>query len=402
MFSRRRLPEIHLVLTDDWELRGDGSGNMRAIQFDTMRGLCDVYERHGFRGSFNVELMQQLAHLEQAARHPELGALASEWDSAVQEAYRRGHDIQLHLHPQWTRAEYEGGSWRLDGAWSLTAYDADEIKSMLRRSRTYLEQLLRPIDPDYRCLTYRSGSWCIAPSDAALTALAEEGVVVDMSIVDGAHYENPRVSVDYRSIDEPFLPFYPDMRDARRLADRPQPIVCVPTHSFSGWNGLRHGRMRSSGQRRPLPSAPFVLGAGTAQMARRLRLPASEHIVRKFTHAPSSTAIPDAQYRATYSSDVWTNAGTAAPEMTISDLAGLSHGHTREMLRDIRRRARASGHDVVPVILINHTKDIGDFEPIERFCADVEAAADLRVIRVSEMVSNLEQGVYPIRVASAA
>jgi hypothetical protein len=148
MFSRRRLPEIHLVLTDDWELRGDGSGNMRAIQFDTMRGLCDVYERHGFRGSFNVEVMQQLAHLDRAASHPERATLASEWEAAVQEAYRRGHDIQLHLHPQWRRAEYQGGSWRLDGAWSLTAYDADEIKSMLRRSRTYLEQLLRPIDPD--------------------------------------------------------------------------------------------------------------------------------------------------------------------------------------------------------------------------------------------------------------
>jgi hypothetical protein len=33
------MADIHLVLTDDWELCSDGSGNMRRIQFDTMKQL---------------------------------------------------------------------------------------------------------------------------------------------------------------------------------------------------------------------------------------------------------------------------------------------------------------------------------------------------------------------------
>lgn len=52
------MARVQLVLTDDWELRGNGSGNMRRIQFDSMRALLDIYERHGLKASFNAEVMQ--------------------------------------------------------------------------------------------------------------------------------------------------------------------------------------------------------------------------------------------------------------------------------------------------------------------------------------------------------
>ena len=108
---------IQLLLSDDWELRGDGSGNMRAIQFATARRLCDVYEQHGLRGTFNVEVYQQLVHLRLRDEHPELGELSDEWERVVLEMLERGHDVQLHLHPQWSDASYDAGRWHLAGAW---------------------------------------------------------------------------------------------------------------------------------------------------------------------------------------------------------------------------------------------------------------------------------------------
>ena len=48
------MTEIHMVLTDDWELRGDGSGNVSAIQFETLRELRRIYEESGINASFNV------------------------------------------------------------------------------------------------------------------------------------------------------------------------------------------------------------------------------------------------------------------------------------------------------------------------------------------------------------
>ncbi|MFN8374588.1 MAG: hypothetical protein U0694_17130 [Anaerolineae bacterium] len=90
--------KIHLVLSDDWELRGDGSGNMRALQFNTMRQLCQIYEDHGLRGSFNAEVMQQLHHLRWGTPVPTLQELNQKMKPRSRETYARGHDVRcIHL-----------------------------------------------------------------------------------------------------------------------------------------------------------------------------------------------------------------------------------------------------------------------------------------------------------------
>lgn len=226
------MASIHLVLTDDWELFGDGSGNMRRIQFDTMKQLADIYDRFGLRGTFNVEVMQQLYHLDYGQRHPDLLALAREWESLVKDIYARGHDVQLHVHPQWHQAHYEDGQWLLNPRWSILDYSYEDAFHMLETSKAYLEALLAPDYPDYQCVAFRSGSWFLAPGDHILPILSKLGIRCDMSITKGLYTQLDHGQLDYRDIDEPFLPFYPQMHDARRLADREQPIVCVPTHSM--------------------------------------------------------------------------------------------------------------------------------------------------------------------------
>ena len=375
---------VQLLLSDDWELRGDGSGNMRAIQFATARRLCDVYERHGLRGTFNVEVFQQLVHLRLRGRHPELGELAHEWEQVVREMLERGHDVQMHLHPQWHDASYEAGRWRLNGSWSLLDYPREALAEMLGEAKAYLEGLLRDVDPGYRCVSYRAGSWCIAPSPHALGVLAELGIAFDMSIVAGAFYDSPEVTLDYRSVDEPFLPYYPRMDDARRLSDRVEPIVCVPTHSFR----------------------PRVTNQAIRTLVRRtgrtpLRPPAP---LRDRYLAASDVAVEQADYASDYSLHSRRSAsGPAKPELSVSDLSQLGFAQMREMLDDVRRRASASGWPVVPVILENHTKDIGEFRPLELFSRYVAEAEDLEVITARELAESLETGRFrPARANAAA
>jgi hypothetical protein len=373
---------VKLLLSDDWELRGDGSGNMRAIQFATLRRLCEVYERHGLRGSFNVEVFQQLVHRRLSDRHAELGRLADEWDEVVSETLRRGHDVQLHLHPQWSDASYIDGRWRLGASWSLVDYPREQIESMLGEAKEYLEGLLRAVESAYRCVSYRAGSWCIAPSPHALEVLAGLGIAFDMSIVAGAYYDSAEVTLDYREVDEPFLPYYPRMDDARRVSDRAEPIVCLPTHSF---------RPRVANQ------AIRTL----VRRARRLPVPAPAALQERYL-AASDVAVEDAAYAADYSEHTRrTVDGPAKPELSVSDLSQLGFAQMREMLDDVRRRADASGWPEVPVILENHTKDIGDFRPLERFARYVEAADDLETITARGLAEELEAGRYPVVTAHA-
>ncbi len=89
------------------------------------------------------------------------------------------------------------------------------------------------------------------------------------------------------------------------------------------------------------------------------------------------------------------------PPIVVSDLSAMSFGRMREMLHDIRIRIPRAGSDVVPVVLENHTKDIGYFRPIERFAAMVASADDVEVITLSELARNLDAGLYPVRYSNA-
>jgi len=379
---------IELILSADWELRGDGSGNMRAIQFATADALASLYESHGMRGTFNVEVMQQLAHLECGRRHPDLARLAVEWEAAVRTLLSRGHGIDLHVHTQWLGARYADGRWQLGNRWSILDFTAHEARDMIERSKTYLESVLRAVDPDYRATTFRSGTWALAPSDHLLSTLIDLGIQVDISMVKGLVYDLDIVKLDYREVEQGFLPYYPNLRDARKVAAAPQPIVCVPTYRLPVGKGLT------------------ALRVAELPLRRALRI-FSPTLYARLLKKPCDTQIPSSGYSSQASAQRWgvnrfayALQGFRGEAIRIADLSALSYLDMRMMMRDIRRQARASGWDVVPIVLSNHTKDLGDLTPIRAFCRHVQGCQDVSVITAATLAQNIAHARYPIYRAS--
>src|SRR5881394_3502417 len=149
---------IYLALTHDWELRGDGSGDIEEIQFAPMHRQLAIYKKFGARTTFLPDVMQQIRFREFQERNGELQRHADVWDEQAREAYAEGHDIQLHLHSQWSDARYENGKWHLNGAWSLLKYNHDIAERIIADSKRYLEELLQPVDPQYRCVAFRASA----------------------------------------------------------------------------------------------------------------------------------------------------------------------------------------------------------------------------------------------------
>src|SRR5262245_44900568 len=127
-------PTIYLALTHDWELRGDGSGDIEEIQFAPLRRLLAIYQKFSARTTFLPDVMQQV-RFRNLQHHEHLKHDADRWDEHTHEAYAAGHDIQLHLHSQWSDARYENGRWQLDGAWSLLKYDRNRAAQMIAESK---------------------------------------------------------------------------------------------------------------------------------------------------------------------------------------------------------------------------------------------------------------------------
>ena len=364
---------IYLALTHDWELRGDGSGDIEAIQFAPLRRLLEIYDKFSARTTFMPDVLQQVTFRKLAGRHPELGPLADAWDKHALEAFQRGHDIQLHLHSQWSNADYSERRFDLRGEWSLLKYDSVSAASMLAETRSYVEKLLQPVNPDYRCVAFRASALAVAPSPSLFPALAEIGIQIDVSIAAGFYLNNQTLQLDYRNCQETFLPYYPKMDDARKVSSQREPIVCVPLNHFYG-------------SRREVTKQNLAIAKG------RLRRSNSES-------NPSTAGRPQLDTESSGIARVYEKLIEPAirRKYFVSDTGRLNYPLMREMLASIRERARASGLSKVPVVLTNHPKDIRDWNAIERFIGDAAGAEDIEFVTLTELAEKLSSGEIAVR-----
>lgn len=375
-------PTIYLSFTDDWELRGDGSGDMNLIQFHPMRELIKIYGSHGVRSTFMVEVMQQLTFRREQNRFPELKLLADEWDENVREAFKQGHDIQLHIHPQWSKAEYANNEWKLSGDWSLLNYKPEIADEMLSKGKEYLEKLLCPVNPDYKCVAFRSGSSVIAPSQFILKLLAKHEIIFDMSIVGGLRVNTRNVQFDYTDCEEDFLPFYPRMEDARKVSNKTEPIICVPIFHFYG-----------SRRRVTLQTLSKAWKQAQQVFSPSQNNSATNYSKQEWAEIGRSSALARIYDKAIMP--------TIKGKHLTADTGQLDYTFLCEMIQSIRKRARATNLKQVPVILTNHSKYIKDFAPTERFINEISKADDIKFLTLTELAEMLQAGEFQIRKADA-
>lgn len=366
-------PTIYLALTHDWELRGDGSGDPEEIQFAPLRRLLEIYEKFGARTTFLPDVLQQITFRGFEDENPGLKVAADAWDEHVREAYRKGHDVQLHLHSQWSNASYENGQWKLSGAWSILKYDTEPARAMLSQTKSYLENVLLPVDGDYRCVAFRASALALAPSRSLLSTLAALGIQIDVSMAGGFFLNNETLQLDYRNCEETFLPYYPKMDDACKVSSKVEPIVCIPLNHFYG-------------SRRAVTRQNFALAR------KRLTRPARQLAGPLTSRTQLDT--DSAGFARVYEKLI---RPAIKRKYFVSDTGRLDYPLMREMLASIRQRARATGWAEVPVVLTNHPKDIRDWDGLERFIGDLSAAADVKFVTLREVAEKLKSGEFRVK-----
>ena len=190
---------LNIMLHDDWEINGDGTGDPIKLMFDPARHILDICDRHGVKYTFFAEIGQQLHMLD--APPGTWQKHADTWESVLKEAIQRGHDVQLHLHPQWINAKLQNGKWKLDfSKWNTGAVSGELLDEWIGKGKTYLENLFNGIDNTYRVRSFRAGGWMCQPSMKLYKALRNNGIRSDASVLKGRYvrYEDGSY-VDYRN-----------------------------------------------------------------------------------------------------------------------------------------------------------------------------------------------------------
>lgn len=172
--------KLAIILTNDWELFGNGSGDYFKNQKAPLIQLLEPINNHGFKLTIFAEVIQQFNLLQQ--RHDGLNPniIASDWEDTIKNLLLEEHDIQLHIHTQLMKSN-NGGSKE----WSIAKLKCDEMLKIIIEGKRYLESVLKGQNPDYNCIAFRAGGYAIQPSKNVINNLFLAGIKSDSSVTNG-------------------------------------------------------------------------------------------------------------------------------------------------------------------------------------------------------------------------
>jgi peptidoglycan/xylan/chitin deacetylase (PgdA/CDA1 family) len=194
------MTEVAVVFTLDYELFGDGSGSVLREQIIPTAHLLNILDLYGAKLTIFFEYGQFAAYA--ASNDEKARSLNTAIELQLQDAVRRGHDVQLHLHPVWF-------SWKMGEAglpvpcaseFDLTKLDEHQIEHWLLSGKRYLEELLQKVRQDYECIAFRAGAWSLQRSQKVVPILRELGFKCDSTVAPGAHLQSSYGEFDYRNV----------------------------------------------------------------------------------------------------------------------------------------------------------------------------------------------------------
>lgn len=180
MFRRKKV-----ILSYDYELFfGDKSGTVQKSLIEPTNKILEAMESVGFHGNFFVD-WQMLKYLNEENTERTI----SDYNLIVtqlKDIVRRGHRIELHIHPHWVDAKYNGdGTWDFSEFrhYSLNSFSEDEIINMFVEGTNLLESIAKDVDPQYKIIAFRAGGWAVQPFDKLKQAFVKVGIKIDSSVM---------------------------------------------------------------------------------------------------------------------------------------------------------------------------------------------------------------------------
>jgi hypothetical protein len=193
-----------LVLTVDYEVFGNGQGDVRQLVVNPTARMARACEKFGVPMTVFLDVEEYLAferhrrELENALGYDPAGLIREQ----IRSLARCGHDIQLHVHPQWFGAHYKAGRWNLQ--WEKSAVDdlfatEEEVTRYIGERKAVIEEMVDGLVPGWSVKVFRAGAFNAQPGQKLIKALEANGIVIDSSVVKGLHCRNPQQHLDYRN-----------------------------------------------------------------------------------------------------------------------------------------------------------------------------------------------------------
>ncbi|MEE9351327.1 MAG: hypothetical protein V3U78_03615 [Thiotrichaceae bacterium] len=188
---------MNIILSIDYEIFGDGSGSMDTCMVKPLDNMLSIASDYNASLSIFAETLEIQSLLTSAHHSQQANSVCRQ----LQTACKAGHDVQLHLHPQWHSASVDvsNKSFTLHAEnWRIGNVSKPVVEELIKQGKHWLEQLLQPACSDYQCVAFRAGGWCIQPSKPVIEALMNNDLYIDSTVAPGANNSVKEDWYDFR------------------------------------------------------------------------------------------------------------------------------------------------------------------------------------------------------------
>jgi peptidoglycan/xylan/chitin deacetylase (PgdA/CDA1 family) len=205
---------IGLSLTFDYEIYGDGYGSIEELIIKPTNKLIHICEDFDIKATLFVEVAELLKMKEIYYYQKELNKI----EGQLKSLHKRGHDIQLHIHPWWFNAKFLKTKWELDySLTSLCNLNVDDALKKILLCKDYLTELLKQTEIDYSCIAYRAGSWSMMPTKNVFEALTMAGIEIDSSVYKWGKLDTKLMKYDYTGAYSNIHPWFFSKEDVNKV-----------------------------------------------------------------------------------------------------------------------------------------------------------------------------------------
>lgn len=192
-----------LIFTLDYELYGNGSGNVFTHIIEPTKELLEIADRYNVKLTFYFEVVEYWKLKDEWKKGNHMGYTKNPivaMEEQLKYAHAKGHDIQLHIHPQWIDAEWVNSRWTVNNSkWRLGDFkeEGESVAAIIKRGKETIENI---IGKGYKCTAIRAGGYNAQPSDRIIEAMKQCDLKADSSIVPGAKESGSLSRYDYSHV----------------------------------------------------------------------------------------------------------------------------------------------------------------------------------------------------------
>ena len=190
----------NIFLTFDYELFfGVKSGSIYNCLISPTDMLIEQFDKYNIKATFFIDILFYIRLLRENEQTIKDALLIKE---QLKTLVRKGHRIELHLHPHWEDAVYLNGNWIFTSYkhYRLDSLPEEKILKYFIDGVNELNNIAREVISDYQVCAFRAGGLCIQPFDKLISSFKAAGVYIDSSVAPGHRVDSDNHSFSFLAV----------------------------------------------------------------------------------------------------------------------------------------------------------------------------------------------------------